>query len=512
MPRRRRSGDAEDPTPEAPPSRSEFDLGGSPDRGRARVADIGDKLNRAWGRTVALPLNATPIVYKQMLPFGILMLDWRTHGGVVIGGANRLWGKKDTFKTTMCLRLLRSAQHHCRHCKYPLVVSPEDGSIDCRCPKPRWWLANPDEYAWLPSTIAIQVAHGIMPESAVWKTVAGLGRVPVLKCDPPPNQPRARAKEIALTETYRNEPWRSLYCSSEHTLTAKWVKDNGVDGENIEYVGCEFAENNLASIEESTVTKEFDLVIIDSTSMLETKGDMEKTLLENPRVAGKQSLMGRFISRYVMNSVSEGLTTRYRPTLVCTSQVSQKGIGNVKSHPFLGPTDGNRFDHGLALDLKMFTLGYDRDASNQIALAGRFGFEVAKSRVGASPGSTGEVKFWLKADETHPIGDSDDLVTVMDYARRLGRPDWSRNGVDGFIVEGSGSAKLTLVSDYVQDGSRAFPRVGDCERFLRENITIYDDLRRRVLDKLMADGTPLNVGERLRGDTPTNSAEAATDV
>jgi len=502
---RRRHGAAApetgDPTPT--PKRSKFDLGGSAERGRERISEIGDRLNRAWGKTVALPLAAAPVARVMTLPFGILMLDYRTKGGVVIGRANRMWGKKDTFKTTMCLRLVRSAQRHCRHCRYPLVISPEDGSVDCRCPTPRWWLADAEDYSWLPSPIAIQVSYGILPEAAVMKNVAGVGRAPVLKCDPPPHLKRAKAKEIVFTETYRNEPWRTLYCDSEHTIDERWARANGIDTENVELVGADWAEKNIASIEESVLTREFDLVIIDSTSMLETKGDLEKTVLENPRVAGKQSLMGRFIARYVSSTVNEGLTTRYRPTLVCTSQVSQKGIGNVKSHPYLGPTDGNRFDHGLSLDIKMFTEGYDFNEAKQQAVVGKFGFEILKSRVGASPGATGSVKFWLKETPDHPVGDSDDLVTVMDYARRLG---------PGFILEGSGSQKLTLVTDYVGDGSIAFPRVGDCENYLRQNVTIYEELRRRVLDKLMEQDAELTLISSSRSDTPATSADAATDV
>jgi hypothetical protein len=151
----------------------------------------------------------------------------------------------------------------------------------------------------------------------------------------------------------------------------------------------------------------------------------------------------------------------------------------------------------------MFTEGYDFNEAKQQAVVGKFGFEILKSRVGASPGATGSVKFWLKETPDHPVGDSDDLVTVMDYARRLG---------PGFILEGSGSQKLTLVTDYVGDGSIAFPRVGDCENYLRQNVTIYEELRRRVLDKLMEQDAELTLISSSRSDTPATSADAATDV
>ncbi len=102
---------------------------------------------------------------------------------------------------------------------------------------------------------------------------------------------------------------------------------------------------------------------------------------------------------------------------------------------------------------------------------------VSDSSIGV--GAKGTVKFWLVPWEDHPVGDSDDLATVMDYARQMG---------EGFIKEGSGTAMLTLYTPYVREKQMRFARVGDCVRFLQDHPTVYADLRERVLAKLMKDG------------------------
>jgi RecA/RadA recombinase len=447
-----------------------------------------------------MPLAAAPIARVMTLPFGILMLDWRTKGGAVVNRVNRLWGRKSTFKTTLCLRLVRSAQRHCRHCKHVLVRRPNGGRVDCRCPNPRWRALNETEdFGWLSSAQVIQLSHGMAPEGAEIKNVQGHGRVMALRCPPPAHLPRAKARDIVLTETYRCEPMRSLYCDSEKTIDEAWARANGVDTENIELIGATWAEQNLASIEETTISKEFDLVVIDSTSMLEPT--TEKTLMENEKVAQKARLLGRFMARHIASSFDGGLTSRYAPTVITTSQVATKGIGGG-SHAYLDATDGNKFEHGLSLDLKMFEAGYEFNEAKQAAIYGKFGFEVRKSKIGASVGASGEIKFWLRSTPEHPTGDSDDLNTMLTYARSIGQ---------GFALDGSGREKLKLFSPYFDGGEMAFSRIGDSVTFLREHEDVYDDLRRRVMDKLLASDADLRPAGEV-SDEPRSGAEAAMDV
>jgi len=362
--------------------------------------------------------------------------------------------------------------------------------VDCRCPSPRFWLLNEDDYAWLPPSSALRISEGALPEGNVLRKAdhPTLGRttLPALVCDPPPHlvgKQGVKPKDVVFAPARRCEPMRCLYLDSEGTIDEKWARENGVDTSNVLLVGSGWAEKSLSTIEEAVVAQEFDLIVIDSISMLNTQSNQEKALDEAPVVASHANVMGRFITRHIAQCFEEGLTARYRPTVLLTSQVTTKNIGWGK-HPYLGPTGGNKLEHSCCLDLRLMAKGYTYDASNTYAIHGDFEFEVSKHKYGGSPGASGIIRYWLRPDDNHDVGDSDDLDVVMRYARGLG---------DGFILEGGGKQRLTLYSDFLEGGEMAFAKVGDCAAFLRAHSSIYDDLRNRVLQSLWDQGAALKV-------------------
>lgn len=467
-----------------------FNLAGSPDRGRARIHELGDVLGRTWGTHTAMPLSVAPIANIQRMPIGILEFDFRTGGGLVLGRNNRIKGSKDTLKSTMCLRALRAAQHTCRECKWPIVTDPTTGLMNCRCPEHRFWVANEEDYGWLPQDAAVKLFYGHLPEGAEVKNVKGVGRVPVLKCEPPPHlkgKKGINVREIPFAETYRCEPMRCVFVDSEGTIDLKWAQANGVDPALVLLVGGKWGEQCLESVERTMLTHEFDFIVVDSTSMMETRHTLEeKKLGDHAKVAGKAKLMGDFIKRVVAAQAEEGLASRYRPTLLTTSHLTTKGISGFKARAYLGATDGRVYDHGIAMDIQMKAERFVFDATKQKAVYGVFNFKIDKNHCGGA-GSTktsGEIKFWLVETPDHPVGDSNDMATVMGYSRQFG---------SGFIEEGTGAAKLTLYSDYVEDGWQRFGTIKACTQYLNEHPSVYADLRRRVLDKLIEDRATLTV-------------------
>jgi len=527
-----------------------LDMGGSPVAGRERLTQLQDTLGRRFGKNTALVLRVAPHARIMRLPFGILMLDWKTRGGLVLGRVNRLWGKKSTLKSTLCLRALRSAQNTCRHCKTQIVRHPDcrcreiaaysncverlerviaaqggmpeygtelaieqarlekrrdhmiqrygqkalEGECqhrrkvltgrtalpcaDCACPTPRWWLDDDDDYKFLPAQASLELFYGRLPAGVSWRKVKGLGtdaapEVPVLACE----------KSVVLAPMPRCEPMRCVYVDSEGTITDTWAEDNGVDLDLVLVIGNRWGEECLETVEEATLLQEFDFIVIDSTSVLEPKSELEKSIRDKAKVAAKASLMSRWISRHLANMFDEGLMGRYRPTILCTSQVTTHGIGS--KFTYLGPTDCQRFDHALTLDIKMSEMGYVFDDADEHAIRGKFEFQVKKDKAAGSIGATGMINFWVKEVPGHPVGDSDDLTTVMSHARSLGK---------GFIEEGTGKRLLVVKSKYLPDGEAAFRRVGDCRAYLEGNTTVYDDLRARVLRQLMSTGAALKVG------------------
>ncbi len=471
-----------------------FDLAGSPAAGEARIHEIGAALGRVWGTHTAMPMSVAPVVNIQRMPIGILEFDFRTGGGIVIGRCNRLKGKKDTLKSTMCLRALRAAQRTCRHCKFFIVSDPETGRKNCRCPAIRYWIAHEKEYAWLPAEAAIRLFYGPLPEGSV---VDGDGNASLM-CDPPPHLAGQKGpggkvfkrRAISFAQMKRCEPMRCAYVDTERTIDAAWAQKNGVNPKLVLLVGAKWAEQTLESVERIMLTREFDFIVIDSTSMMETREMLEdRQAGDRGTPAGKQRIMGDFIKRVQALQAEEGLAGRYAPTLLTTSHLTQKGIGGYGQHAYLGATDGFTVEHGIAMDILMKADRFIFNEGKTLALYGQFTFTIDKNHCGGmgSTKTSGAIKFWLIDTPKHPVGDSNDLETVIAYARQFG---------NGFISEGKGAtAKLILHSPHLSGERKPFASIVRCKDFLKENEGIYDDLRARVLAKLIADRATLSVVE-----------------
>jgi hypothetical protein len=134
------------------------------------------------------------------------------------------------------------------------------------------------------------------------------------------------------------------------------------------------------------------------------------------------------------------------------------------------------------------------DKEKQKAVYGQFTFTIDKNHCGGvgSTKTSGAIKFWLIDTPEHPVGDSNDAETVVSYARSFG---------EGFISEGKGaSAKLVLHSLHLSNERKPFSSLSKCREFLRANEGIYDDLRARVLAKLIEDRASLSVVEATEPD------------
>jgi RecA/RadA recombinase len=468
-----------------------YDLAGNAERGRSRIHDICEQMGTQWGVHTAMPMSMATVVNIKRMPIGIIEFDYRTGGGLVLGRCNRLQGKKDTLKSTTCLKALAAAQRNCRHCKWPIVVDPESGRINCHCPEHRFWVGDETDYAWLPQHAALSLHAGQLPDGWEYQSIKGMGRVPVLVCDPPPHMKGKKGikrRPVPFAEEYRCEPMRTCLYDTENTTDRMWAEANNVDPSLVGYTNAKWAEQGLESVERMALTREFDLVIIDSTSMMETREHLEdRKVGERGTPAGKQKLMGDFIKRIVAAQVEGGVAGRYSPTLLTTSHLTTKGMGHGQ-HTHLGPTDGLTVSHGVAMDIKLRAEKFVMDKDKQRSIYGVFEFTIDKNHCGGM-GSTktkGQIKYWLVDTPDHPVGDANDLATVIDYSRSFGAP---------FVSEGTGKAKVTLHSEMISGGRRPFRTLGAMTGYLREHGGVFQELRQRVLEKLIEDRALLHVSE-----------------
>jgi len=439
-------------------AKAKRDLGGSPEKGRERIRVASEIINKKYGTHTALPLNVAAVADVERLPFGVLSLDWKTRGGIVVGRVNRLWGKKSTLKTTLCLRAVAQAQRHCRHCKAPIVQDPVTEKRNCRCPNPRFTMANPEQFSLLTQEQTIQTRYGILPGPATlknpWVTVKNSS---------------GKNIKVLFEETDRNEPWRCIFIDTERTIDKKWAQNNGVDTSLVALVGGKWAEMVLDTTEELILTGDFDLIVIDSLAMLTPEDEVSKSHRENPKVAGQAGVMTRAVKKWLSAMNEEGLMNRYAPTILCTDQVRMKGIG-YGQHAHLAPAASNAIDHSLSLDIGMRAGGYEFDGD--VAKYGTFDYTVDKNKAGGSPKVKGSFRFWLKPTRGRAVGDVEDMKVVMAEARSLG------------IIE-DGKGKYTLLSEYLEEGEETFKTLKALTAFLENNPTVYADVRARTLQCLI---------------------------
>lgn len=451
---------------------------GSHARGRQHVHDASEVVSRMYGDSRVAPLALARVADIQRLPFGLMYLDWITRGGAPIGRLTRLWGPKSALKTTTCLKLCASAMRTCRYCKYPLVVRPDTGEQDCRCPNPRWTISDSKYYHWLTQAQAIQIADGMLPDGAYEE---GKGKNKSYHLDvkrPEKSKVAADAKEAAqrkltLVEAYRCEPMRVLYLDSERTLDRKWVERNGVDPALVSIVGPKWAEDTfdtlddlLALREDDTSNPVFDLVVIDSLSMLTPKDRLEKNTEERPTVAGAANVMKRWFEKCLYRMHEQGLHSNMAPTILLTSQVSTHGIGG----PFtwLAPANGLMAEHVLILDIKCIPVDYTM-LRNDVALSGSFQFNITKNKGGGSPEAKCVVEYQMVDYQGRGPGDSDDFDTTVSVALEHG------------VSLERGKSKITFTTPYAAE-PLDFKTQTALKEWLTANPSAYADLRRRVLD------------------------------
>jgi RecA/RadA recombinase len=441
------------------------DLKGSPELGRKRIEEISAAVNARFGSHVALPLNKVSTARVLRLPFGIFELDWRSGGGLPLNRISRIWGRPSSLKTTTGLRLIRNAQHYCRHCKLPIVKDPETGRMDCACPKPRWTMSDPSQFNLIATNkyqSSFDVQYGKLPEGSKKKE----GGLAVLALE----DEKGKKTNIEFTHTNRCEPFRCLLIDTEGTTDEAWVRANGVDPALLLLVGGNWAEQVLDLTEEFILSNEFDLVVMDSLDMLTPGDTIQKALTQTPRMADKANIMTRAMQKWTSAINTGGLLNRYSPTIVIVCQVRSRDIG--KPWASLGPSGGWAVGHGISLDVKMTPKKYEYKEGS--ALFGKFEFKIAKSKVGGFPQSTGVFRFWLRPGKGRLVGDTEDLETVLEAGEAH----------DFLKKEGS---KWVLESAFVKDGKLLFKSKGAMTTFLNENVSVYMDIRNRILSYLIGE-------------------------
>jgi len=447
------------------------DLKGSPTQGRAQLEKISAAINVKMGSHVVLPLNSAYVAKVLRLPFGVFELDWRCGGGLPLNRLSRIWGKPSSLKSTTCLRLIRNAQHFCRHCKTPLVLDPKTGSLNCACPNPRWTLTDASQFNLLVSAdydASMNLIYGKLPDKAETKDDESAAMY----------IPGDKGKKtcIEFSTSDRCEPFRCLLIDTEGSTDEAWAQANGVDTSLLLLMGGNWAEQVLDLSEELLMTNELDLVILDSLDMLTPGDTLQKALTQTPKMADKAGILTRAMQKWMSAMYSGGLLSRYAPTLVTVAQVRVHDIG--KPWASLAPSGGWAVGHGVALDIKLEPKKYEYKGDS--ALFGNFDFKVAKSKVGGFPRSKGAFRYWLRPGKGKLVGDTEDMDVVIEYATDF---DFIQKQKTNWVLQ----------SQYLNGGQEIFKTNKAMVKFLNDNISVYMELRGRTLNKLIGDDIPIEM-------------------
>lgn len=453
-------------------------LSGSNKPGMEAIAAIAGALNRHFNTDLSSSLALARAAKVRRLPFGIYKLDYALRGGLPIGHITRLWGPKSTLKSTLCLRAMRSAQNTCRHCKSPMVLDKSTGEIDCACPPVRWKLVNREAFGWLSAEDQAKIVNGELPEKAKVSSDGGTATLK-LSASQDVSFGGDKVSEATFEEMYRCEPMRVALVDSERSYDHEWARENGVDSEIVLLLPCSYGEQAVDSIVHALSTGELDFLVIDSLSELTPKAELEKSADDSPKMAASAALMKRLAAKLNSLRASQGANSLNHPTILMTSQIAAHlGTGFSWVAP---SSNGSKIEHLVSTDIRMSEKKYIMQTEN-IPAAGIFHFEVTKQKTAVGKGAQGDIKFRLIRSETAPVGDSEDEKEVFNDARSL-----------GLIQETESPKAYSFESKYVAEKVCTFKTIKDLVFFLRDNMTIYMDLRDRVFEKKLeaeSMGTP----------------------
>ena len=100
----------------------------------AALAVVMQKVNKKHGPGSLVLASKAVVLVTRRIPFGVFPLDVITGGGVPCGKIIRFYGPPQAGKSSSALKVLASAQLHCRWCALPLEGCDFFGE-ECECPK-----------------------------------------------------------------------------------------------------------------------------------------------------------------------------------------------------------------------------------------------------------------------------------------------------------------------------------------------------------------------------------------
>ena len=367
-----------------------------------KLASVVSGANKEFGKAIMLSPMDDSLRVVPRVSTSLYGLDVATNGGLPIGRVTMVYGLQGSGKTMLLLRSLANAQRLCANCYGPGVFV--DGEIE------------------IPNL----------------KT----GKIESVKTKVIESCPCGKPRDMIV-----------LWVDAENVWETSWSKRLGVWAEKVILVKPSYGEQAYDLISAFVLTKELDLIGIDSLAQLTPIDEYDAAMGE--QFQGLAARMNNKFLRKLIGGMCDAFTDGRPITLWMVNQYREK-IGVM-----FGPSEvlpggkGQQFATSLEIETRRGKVDIDKEAGE--ALIGNFAWTVKKNKVGV-PGGRGEYQICLAQTDLFDIGDLMEHESVIAKAVDL-----------GFIERPSSSM-------YEMDGKK-FRGKSQLVRYLGENPERYVDLK-----------------------------------
>jgi len=216
-----------------------------------------------------------------------------------------------------------------------------------------------------------------------------------------------------------------VYIDVEGSYEGGWGRNLGCDPDRMLISRPEYAEQALDILEALILSRECDVIILDSIAFLTPSKEIEKSVSED--MVGQQArISGKAVRKFnsALNNVGNQ-SDGWKPTIFLVNQLRMK-VGLLFGNPETQP-GGLAWGFAAANEVKLNTGKYEMDAESGRPLYVDIPFRVDKNKT-AVPKMEGSFRMMLSDTETKLKGQIADEGFIIKQCERLG------------ILTGSGSS------------------------------------------------------------------------
>jgi len=325
------------------------------------------EINKKYGQNTILKASESRVTSMvPRLSTGVYGLDYATGGGVPVGRFTMIKGDEGTGKSSLAMRVVKSAQRTCRFCYAVAQPGRKHG--------------GKGEFTW------------------IWEHAEG--------CE-------------ALDPSSEEDPsFRIVYVDVEGTFLNQWARAIGVDLARMHLTQPEWAEQAVDIIQTMIMDGVVDLVVLDSVASMAPTEELEKSCEEDVVGTGGK-LMNRAFRDWGAAMNKMGRETGRKPTVIFINQIRYK-IGVMFGNPETVPGGkAQLFAPSVVIRLRPRPPVLAGKGATAKPLRWNTKYKVEKNKVGVAH-YQGEYEVAVVNHEEFIQGDVTDYKTVLAAAKECG--------------------------------------------------------------------------------------------